>query len=154
MSRFSSVILSSAALAADTGFAWLHASASNGYKLRRVTLGCIAGATVPTSQQLLVSVFRATNAGTTPVAGTANKLDPNSGAAGSTVATGFATPPTIAAAPSWYIPFNSQAGVDMPWEQLEEWVCATGTTNGLAFINEDNALPASHKLSLTIEWEE
>ena len=50
--------------------------------------------------------------------------------------------------------FNSQSGVDLPAELLEEWVIAKGTTDGFAFINRTNALPAAHKLVLSVEWEE
>jgi hypothetical protein len=31
---------------------------------------------------------------------------------------------------------------------------AAGTTDGFAFINRNNALPASHKIVLSVEWEE
>ncbi|MFC3986793.1 hypothetical protein [Streptosporangium jomthongense] len=155
MARYSAQVESAAALAVDTGFAWLMASAANGYKLRRVTLGCVAGATTPTSQQLVVGINRVTSAGTTPTAGmTPGKLDPNSAAAGAVWNTAYSAAPTNTAADQFRIPFNSQSGVDLPWELLEEFAVALGTTNGLAFINRDNALPASHKYVLSVEWEE
>lgn len=155
MARFTAQVESSAALAVDTGFAWLMSSANNGYKLRRVTLGVVAGAGVPTSQQLVVGINRVTSAGITPTAGmTPSKMDPDSAAAGSVWNTAYATPPTVSTNDSYRIPFNSQSGVDLPWELLEEFAVALGTTNGLAFINRDNALPASHKLVITVEFEE
>lgn len=155
MSRYTSQLESAAALAVDTGFAWLRPVAGGGCKLRRVTIGVVAGATVPTSQQLVVGIVRTTNAGTTP--GTAiatNKLDPNSPAASCSLIPSYATPPTVATADAFRIPFNSQSSADLPFEMLEEFIIAAGTTDGLAFINRDNALPASHKLVLTVEWEE
>jgi hypothetical protein len=155
MARYTSQLESSAALAVDTGFAWLRPVAGGGCKLRRVTLGVVAGATVPTSQQIVVGFVRTTNAGTTP--GTAiatNKLDPNSPTASCSLIPSYATPPTVASADAYRIAFNSQSGVDLPFELLEELVVAAGTTDGLAFINRDNALPASHKLVISLEWEE
>lgn len=155
MARYTSQLESSAALAVDTGFAWLRPVAGGGCKLRRVTLGVVAGATTPTSQQVVVGLVRTTNAGTTP--GTAiatNKLDPNSPTASCTLIPSYATPPTVASADAYRIAFNSQSGVDLPWELLEEFVIAAGTTDGIAFINRDNALPASHKFVISTEWEE
>lgn len=155
MARFSAQAKSSAALAVDTGFAWLQAAAGNGFKLRRVTLGVVAGATTPTSQQVTVGINRVTTAGTTPGGGmTPNKLDPNSAAAGSTFKTTYATPPTTTADDLYRVTFNSQSGVDLPWELLEELICTLGTANGFVFINRDNALPASHSYVLSAEWEE
>jgi len=155
MARYSAQAKSSAALAVDTGFAWLQASATNGFKLRRLTLGVVAGATTPTSQQLTVGINRVTTAGTTPGGGmTPNKLDPNSAAAGSTFKTTYATPPTLTADDLFTAPFNSQSGVDLPWELLEELAVTLGTANGLVFINRDNALPASHSYRISVEWEE
>jgi hypothetical protein len=155
MSRYTSQLESVAALAVDTGFAWLRPVAGAGCKLRRVTLGVVAGATTPTSQQVVVGVVRTTNAGTTP--GTAiatNKLDPNAPTASCSLIPSYATPPTVASADAYRIAFNSQSGVDLPFELLEEFQIAAGTTDGLAFINRDNALPASHKYVISLEWEE
>jgi hypothetical protein len=155
MARYTSQLESSAALAVDTGFAWLRPVSGAGCKLRRVTLGVVAGATVPTSQQVVVGIVRTTNAGTTP--GTAiatNKMDPNSPTASCSLIPSYGTPPTVASADAMRLGFNSQSGVDYPWELLEEFVVGAGTTDGIAFINRDNALPASHKYVITLEWEE
>jgi hypothetical protein len=155
VARYSAQAESAAALAVDTSFAWLYPTANAGYKLRRVTIGVVAGASTPTSQQLVLGINRTTNAGTTPGGGmTGNKLDPNSAAAVGVFSTTFATPPTLTANDAYRVAFNSQSGADLPWELLEEFVVTAGTTAGLAFINRDNALPASHKYVLSIEWEE
>lgn len=154
MARYSAQVTSSAALAANTGFAWLMASANNGFKLRRCTLGVTASGT-PTSQQVTVGINRVTTAGTTPTAGmTPGKLDPNTAAAGSVLNTGYVTPPTNTANDQYVVSFNTQSGVDLPWELLEEFICASGTANGIAFINRQNALPAGHSLTLSFEFEE
>lgn len=155
MARYAAQVESSAALAVDTGFAWLMASASAGFMLRRVTIGCVAGAGVPTSQQVVVGINRVTTAGTTPTAGmTPAKLNPNAAAASAVWNTAYSAAPTNAAADQWRIPFNTQSSADLPWELLEEWSVTLGVANGLAFINRDNALPASHKYVLSVEWEE
>lgn len=154
MARYSTTITSAAALAVDTAAAWLHASANQGAKLRRVTLGVVAGTGAPTSQQLSVGINRVTTAGTTPTAVTPGKLDPQTDAASCTAASAFATPPTVASTDLFRVAFNSQSGVDLPWELIEELVIEKGTANGLAFINRENALPSAHKLVVTFEHEE
>lgn len=155
MARYTATVESSAALAADTAFAWLRPISGVGCKLRRITVGVLAGASVPTSQQVELGVARTTNAGTTPGGPvTGAKLDPNSAAASCLFNTTYATPPTLTSPDFYKIAFNSQSGADLPFELLEEVVIAAGTTDGLAFINRTNALPASHKLVLSCEWEE
>jgi hypothetical protein len=165
VARYVTTVESTAAIVATapTGatanalFANLNASATAGYKLRRVTLGCIAGAAVPTSQQLSVGLVRTTARGVATTTLTPGKMDPNSAAAGITgLDTAWSTVPTATWTPPYlYAPtFNSQSGVDLPFEMLEELICALGIANGIAFINLDNALPASHKLTLTVEHEE
>jgi len=154
MARYTAQSVSAAALAVDTGFFWAHAVAGGGYKLRRVTLGVRAGAGAPTSQQCVVGINRVTTAGTTPTAVTASKLDPNSPAVTTLFASAFATAPTLTAQDAYRVAFNSQSGVDLPWELLEEFVVAAGTANGLGFINRDNALPASHQYVISVEVEE
>lgn len=154
MGRYSAQLTSTAALATGTAFMWLMAPAGSGCKLRRITGGVVAGATTPTSQQVVIGVNRATSAGTTPTAITAHKLDPNSPAAAMTPDSAFATPPTLTATDQFTIPFNTQSGFDLPWEQLEEWVISAGTANGIALVNRVNALPTSHSYVVSIEWEE
>lgn len=155
MARFTATVESSAALAADTAFAWLRPVATAGGKLRRITIGVIAGASVPTSQQVELGIARTTNAGTTPGGSvTGAKLDANSGPALCLFHTTYATPPTLTTPDFYKVAFNSQSGADLPWEAVEEVVIALGTTDGLAFINRANALPASHKLVLSCTWEE
>lgn len=154
MSRFQAQVVSAAAAASGTNFLGWFGSASNGGKLRRVTLGTIAGATTPTSQQLQVGVFRATALGTTSTLYTPTQLDPNSAPAGCVTPTVWSVQPTLGATASWLIPFNTQSSVDLPWELLEEWVITKGVGNGLVFQNMTNALPSGHSIVASIEWEE
>jgi len=154
MSRFQSQVVSVAAIGAAVNFLGWFGSANTGGKLRRLTMGTIAGATTPTSQQLQVGVFRATALGTTSTLYTPTQLDPNTAAAGCVTPTAWSVQPTLAATASWLIPFNSQSSVDLPWELLEEWVITKGTANGLVFQNMTNAAPSGHSIVASIEWEE
>lgn len=165
MARYNATVESAAAIpatapsggTANALFAALVAGATMGVKIRRVTLGVRAGASVPTSQQLTVAMVRTTARGTATTTTAGNKMDPNSAAAGATgLDVAWSTVPTA----TWTAPylfetsFNSQSGVDLPFELLEELIIAAGTANGIAFINVGNTLPASHLYTLAIEWEE
>jgi hypothetical protein len=143
-------------------FAALTAGASANFKVRRLILGVRAGASVPTSQQMTVKIYRVTartaGAGFTTTAGLA--MDPRGAATAITgmdltTATSAATNgPTIAANPIVTLTFNTQSAFDAPFEMLEELICDQGTANGLAFVNIGNALPAAHLFTLDTEWEE
>lgn len=154
MARYTQRVESAAALAADTVFANLVAGAAANFKLRRLILGVRAGAAVPTSQQVTVDVIRATARGTATATQTGLALDPRSLADPTTgVDTTWSAAPTLAASPLASPTFNTQSGVDLPAELLEEWICDQGTANGIALRNRANALPASHLLVATLEWE-
>jgi len=155
MARYTATVESAAAIAADTAFAWLRPVAGSGGKLRRVTVGCVAGTGVPTSMQAQLGIARITNAGTTPGGSiTGAKMDPNTPIASCLFHTTYATPPTVTSPDGWKVPFNTQSGADLPWEGIEELIFAAGTTDGFAFFNRDNAMPSAHKLVLSAEWEE
>ena len=165
MARYLATVESSAALVATAPsgananalFASLVAGSAAGYKLRRVTLGVRAGATVPTSQQLTVALVRTTARGTATTTTTGKALDPNLAASAITgldVAWSAVPTATWTAPYLFEVSFNSQSGVDLPYELLEELICTLGTANGIAFINVGNTLPASHLYTLTVEWEE
>ncbi len=170
MGRFKAAVESQAAqlAGAPSGttfngyFAAVVAGASANFKLRRVILGVRAGATVPTSQQMTVAIYRQTvrAAGTGFSTVTGLAMDPRGAATAITgvdITTGTAagtTGPTIGANPLGRVSINTQSGVDLPFELLEELICDQGTANGLAFVNIGNALPASHLFTLDLEWEE
>ena len=142
--------------------AWT-ASSTAGFRLRRVKLGVIAGASVPTSQQISVGVYRQT---VLPVGtGLASAIlgipfetwtlqtDPTAGYISTTATTLGTTGPTIGANPIDVITLNTQSTTDTPWEFMEEIVCPLGTANGIAFVNLGNTLPASHIINVSVEIE-
>jgi len=168
--RFNAVVESQTAQPAGTPsgttfngyFAAIVAGASANYKLRRLILGVRAGGGVPTSQQMTVAVYRPTvrPSGTglsTVVGGNLDSRGAASAITGIDVTTAAAagtTGPTIAATPRLELTFNTQVGLDVPWEQVEELFCDQGTANGLAFVNIGSALPTAHLFTLSPEWEE
>lgn len=139
-------------------------SATSGFKIRRMLLGCrTTTAVVPTSQQLVVGVYRQTvaPAGTgiaaavlgQPMETITPQTDPTSGIFAITATTIGTTGPTLAANPIKRFTFNSQNSWDVPFELLEELQCAIGTANGLAFVNLNNTLPTNHIITLDAEIE-
>ncbi len=166
MARFTSTVISAATLVATapTGatanslFANLNASATAGFKLRRITIGTVAAGT-PVSQQCVVALVRTTARGTATSTFAPKALDPNSLQTSSITGldTAWSTVPTAtwtAANWSYLIPFNSQSSADLPYELLEELVCGIGVANGIAFINVQNTMPTGHSYVLTVEHEE
>lgn len=164
MARFNSTVESSTALVATTPptggtanclFANLALTAAATLKMRRVTLGVRAGSGAPTSQQVTVAMVRTTVRGTASTAQTPGKLDPNSAASSASCDVAWSTVPTaVWTAPYLYeVTFNTQSGVDLPWELLEELI-VQGSGAGIAFTNIANALPTSHLYTMALEWEE
>ena len=139
------------------------ASATSGFRLRRLQLGIIAGASVPTSQQISVGVYRQTVApsGTglaaavlgQPLETWTPQTDPTMGVIATTATTIGTTGPTLAANPIAVIPYNTQSMTETQWEFVDELVCAIGTANGIAFVNIGNTLPAAHSIRLNVEIE-
>jgi hypothetical protein len=138
-------------------------SATSGFRLRRLQLGVIAGASVPTSQQISVGVYRQTvaPAGTgiasaipgQPYETHTPQTDPTAGFFAITATTIGTTGPTLATNPITVIAFNTQSTLDLPYEFVEEMICAIGTANGIAFVNIGNTLPASHQIRISAEIE-
>lgn len=171
MARYGASMISQAAQAAGVNsgttvngyLGYWGASSTAGFRLRRLQLGAIAGASVPTSQQISVGVYRQTvaPAGTGLAAAVLGQpyethtpqTDPTVGLIATTASTIGTTAPTLAANPIAVIPFNTQSTLDLPYEFMEELVCPIGTANGFAFVNIGNALPASHSIRLNVEIE-
>jgi hypothetical protein len=171
MARYGASMLSQAAQLAGVNstttvngyLGYWGASATAGFRLRRAKIGVIAGASVPTSQQISVGVYRQTvaPAGTGLAAAVLGQpfetwtpqTDPTTGLIATTATTIGTTGPTLAANPIDVIALNTQSSIDAPWEFMEELVCAIGTANGFAFVNLGNALPASHSIRLSLEIE-
>ena len=139
------------------------AGASANFKLRRAILGVRAGASVPTSQQMSIGLFRQTTraAGTgLSLTNVGQALDPRSAASAitgvdyATGTTAGTTGPVVASTPLHKFSFNTQSFLDIPSELLEEWICDQGTANGLALVNIGNALPSAHLFTVSLEWEE
>lgn len=138
-------------------------SATSGFRLRRLTVGVRAGASVPTSQQVSIGVYRQTvaPAGTglqaailgQPFETHTPQTDPTTGLIVTTATTIGTTGPTIAANPLTELTFNTQSAMDFPIEFMEELVCPIGTANGIAFVNIGNTLPAAHFFTLGVEIE-
>lgn len=143
-------------------FAAVVAGAANGFVLRRLFIGVRAGASVPTSQQMTIGLYRQTVR--VVGSGFATKTGQNcelyttaSGISGidiTTATTAGTTGPTIGGTPLHEWSFNTQSGLDIPAELLEQWQVLLGTANGLALVNLGNALPTSHLYTVSAEWEE
>lgn len=170
MARYSATIVSQTAQLAQVNstttvngyIGYWGAGASAGFRLRRLTLGATAGASVPTSQQIDIGIFRQTVApsGTGIAAAVPGQAyepwvptDPTAGVFRTTATTIGTTGPTLATNPLHVISFNTQSTVDMPFEFTEELICNSGTANGIAFVNMTNTLPASHFVRLSVEIE-
>lgn len=171
MARYGATMLSQAAQLAGVNstttvngyLGYWGGSATSGFRLRRAKIGVIAGASVPTSQQIDVGIFRQTvaPAGTGLAAAVPGQpfetwtpqTDPTTGLIVTTATTIGTTGPTLATNPIDIITLNTQSTVDVPWEFTEELICAIGTANGFAFVNMSNALPASHRIRLSLEVE-
>lgn len=168
MARFSGVAESAAALTTGINsasstvgglFLNVRLNASSAFRIRRLTFGVRAGTGAPTSQQVSIVAIRSTAAGAGATAQTLNQLDPNSFATNVKAdVTGWTTTPTLSgtAQANWLDEwsFNTQSGVDLPWELLEELYTSGASGNGIAFFNNGNALPTSHLYTCTFEVEE
>jgi len=138
------------------------ASGTSGFRMRRLFIGVRAGASVPTSQQMSLAIYRQTviPVGTGITLNTAmtaletwTAADPTGGLSVTTGTTAGTTGPTIGSNPIHELSFNTQSYVDVPAELMEEWITASGTGNGFAFVNIGNALPASHLFTISVEIE-
>src|SRR4051812_22201183 len=145
MARYGATMLSQAAQLAGVNatttvngyLGYWGGSATSGFRLRRAKIGVIAGASVPTSQQIDVGVFRQTvaPAGTGLAAAVLGQpfethtpqTDPTTGLIATTATTIGTTGPTLATNPIDIITLNTQSTIDTPWEFMEELVCAIGT---------------------------
>jgi hypothetical protein len=151
MAKYTAQLESVAAVAVNTGFAWLMAVANTGFTLTRVTLGVRASTSAVTDMQAVVGLNRVTTAGTTPTNGPVPTLvDQDRPANQALWVSAFATPPTTTTDDMVRIALNTKSTVDLPYWLIQN----KGTAGGFAFINRDNALPASTQYVLTVEWDE
>lgn len=135
-------------------------SATSGFRLRRLKVGVnVSTGAVPTSMQCRLGIYRQTAApsGTglaaavlgQPLETWTPQTDPTTGLIVTNAATIGTTGPTLAANAIDTLEFNSQSFLDVPYDYIEEMVCAIGTANGIAFVNLSNTLPANHYYVLT-----
>jgi len=167
MARFNGVAESATALTTGINsnsstvgglFLNIRLNASSSFKVRRLTFGVRAGTGAPTSQQMSIVAVRSSAAGAGATAQVLNQLDPNSFASNVRAdVTGWTTTPTLSGTAQanyiFEVSFNTQSGVDLPWELLEE-LYTSGSGNGIAFFNNGNALPTSHLYTASFEIEE
>jgi len=172
MARYATTVVSQTAQLAGVNatttvngyIGYIGASATAGFRLRRVSVGVrTTSASVPTSQQVSVALYRQTvaPAGTglaaaqlgQPLETHTLQTDPTVGTIVTTATTIGTTGPTLAANPLHTITFNTQSTVDFPLEFLEELVVGIGTANGLAFVNIGQTLPAGHFIVISVEYE-
>jgi hypothetical protein len=167
LARFSGVCESATALStginsnsATVGglFLNIRLNAASAFRLRRLTFGVRASTGAPTSQQVSIAAIRSSAAGAGATVQTLVQLDPNSFATNVRAdVTGWSTTPTLAGTAQanyvFEVSFNTQSGVDLPWELLEE-LYTSGSGNGLAFFNIGNALPTSHLYTASYEVDE
>lgn len=170
MSRFGAAVESQTAQLAGTPsgttfngyFVGIVPGASNSLFLRRLKIGVRAGGSVPTSQQMTIALYRQTVRPTSTGFSTVvfqnfkarGAASVSTGVDITTAASANTTGPTIGANPLDKWTFNTQSGLDLPWEMLEELDSDQGTANGLALVNIGNALPAAHLFTVGIEIEE
>lgn len=172
MARYATTVVSQTAQLAGVNatvtvngyIGYLGASATAGFRLRRVSIGVrTTSASVPTSQQLSVALYRQTvaPAGTglaaaqlgQPLETHTLQTDPTAGTIVTTATAIGTTGPTLAAFPLHTVTLNTQSTVDFPLEFLEELVVGIGAANGLAFVNIGQTLPANHFIVISVEYE-
>lgn len=170
MSRFTTVVESQLAQPAGlpsgvtfNGYwAAIVAGASANLKCRRIKIGVRAGTGPPTSQQVTIALYRQTvrPTGTGFSTLVPQALDPRSmpsqitGIDVTTAAAAGTAGPTLAAQKLDEWTFNTQQGLDLPWELIEELIGDQAAANGIAFVNIGNALPAGHLFTLSVTDEE
>jgi hypothetical protein len=167
MARFNGALISATALSTGVNsasatvgglFANIYLSAASSFRIRRLTFGIQSTTIPPTSQQITICAVRSSAIGAGATAQTLNQMDPNSFATNVKAGvTGWTTTPTLAGAAqanySLIWSFNVQSGADLPWEMLEE-LYTSGSGNGFAFFNLNNALPSGTAITLAYEIEE
>ncbi len=160
MARYKETILSATAIAVDTAFFYLMCPASQGFDLRRLeaTLATVGSASAPPDQNGVLGIALATAAGVGSVTNTGTVLKGRARypTDATIAATSFATTqPTFgaSAADPWQASASSRGGIFDNWEMPDEWEVSAGVTNGLVFVNRQNALTTPLAWKLHLEWE-
>ncbi|SRR6266705_1444987 len=160
MARYKETVLSATAIAVDTAFFYLMCPAGQGFDLRRLeaTLVTVGSASAPPDQNGVLGISLATAAGVGAPSNTGTVLKGRTRypADATIAATSFATTaPTFgaSAADPWQAGASSRGGIFDNWEMPDEWEVSQGVTNGLVFVNRQNALTTPLAWKLHLEWE-
>lgn len=153
MPYFTAQVTSATALANGNAIAGLVPAAAVNFKIMGVVLGVNNSGGAITDFDVTVGLNRATARGTSSATATVNRADPNSAPTAITaVDTGWSVQPTLAAADGWTWSFNSRGGLALNFNQWDI-VSTVGAANPLVFVQRSGAsLPASHAITLTVEW--
>ena len=142
-----------AAIANGNAIAGLTPAAAVNFKIIAIQLGVNNVGGAITDFDVSVGVNLATARGTITTTATSFRSDPNTAASGiSGLDVVYSVQPTLAANDAAMWSFNSRGGLTLnfnPWE----WVSNVGTANPIVFLNRSGAaLPASHAVTIGIEW--
>jgi hypothetical protein len=155
MARYFASGTSAAALANGSAIVAVVPAAAVACKIVRVTLGVVnAGGTI-SDFQIGVGINRATARGTATTTATGTKADPDTAASQITGAdTAWSVQPTLAATDAFTVGYNTRGGADLPFP-TNDLMSTVGTANAIVLVNRSGAaLPASHQITYTVEWEE
>jgi hypothetical protein len=155
MAKYYASGTTAAALANGAAIASVVPAAAVGFRIVRIQLGCTNAGGSISDFQVGVAVNRATARGTQSATATVFKSVPDSAASSITgVDTAWSAQPTLAAADVVTIGYNVRGGADAPYGQTD-LVSTVGTANAIVLVQRSGAaLPASHSITWTIEWEE
>ena len=153
MPYFTAQVVTAAALANGNAIAALVPGAAANCKIMGVVMGVNNSGGAITDFDVTVGLNRGTARGTSSGTATVNRSDPNSGASVITgVDNAWSVQPTLAAADGWTWSFNSRGGLALNFNQWDI-VSNVATTAPMVFVQRSGAsLPASHSITLTVEW--
>lgn len=159
MARHSASGTTAAVLADNKPICSIVPGASTNFKLLRAYFGVSTAGTTPSDFQIVVGVNRGTTRGTSTGTATINKFDPLSPTTSITaVDTTWSVDPSLAAADAQRYTANTRGSIDNYYGSgtgADDFASTTGATNPIVFVHRSGAaLPASHSIVWTVEWED
>jgi len=153
MPYFQSQVTTAAALANGNAVAALVPAAAVNFKIISLVFGVNNSGGAITDFDLSVGLNLATARGTATTTVTGTRSDPNSaGSAITGMDTAWSTQPTLAAADARLWSFNSRGGLALNFNQWDI-ISTVGTANPLVIVQRSGAgLPASHSITMAVEW--
>lgn len=152
MGFFTAQVQSPAALANGNLVCQIVPAAASNCKIVSIVFGVNNVGGAITDFDLSVGLNRGTARGTSSATATINKSDPNQLTGAIIVDSTVSVQPTLAASDGWLWSFNSRGGLALNFNQWDI-ISNIGTANPLSFINRSGAaLPASHAVTVTVEW--